>query len=257
MKFISIKTFLLCFFIINLEYAYALISNEQDSTKSDLNGDVIDQAQYKLFTMSTGQLMPKGTISIGTSELFLYQLCYSPYENIQLNITSSFPISRGIKYYTVGGRVVIIQPYDLFQGISMGAEYGIFSVRSNITSPQIGFINFGTSIGSESMKCHIGILHTYFESDVVTKKFPTFIQLGYELLIYKNDEGSGTKFIAETFFSRTKNAVFPPLPMVGLRFFSKKSSGEIGWPFRPYFLALYENSNYLWIIPYFNFSLYF
>ncbi|MDI6767194.1 MAG: hypothetical protein QME52_10265 [Bacteroidota bacterium] len=229
----------------------------QDSIKSDSNEDVIDQAKYKLFTMSTGQLMPKGTISLGTSELFLYQLCYSAEKNVQLNITSSFPISRGIKYFAIGGRVAIIEPYDVFQGISMGAEYGIFSVRSNITSPQIGFINLCTSIGSESMKGHFGILHSFFESDVSTKKFPTFIQFGYELLIYKSDEGSGMKFITETFLSRTKNEVFPPLPMIGLRFFGKKASGEIGWPFRPYFLALYENTNYLWIIPYFNFSLYF
>jgi hypothetical protein len=207
--------------------------------------------------MSTGQLMPKGTTSISSTELFLYQLCYSTKENVQLNITSSFPFSRGVKYLSIGGRVIILQPDDFFQGLSTGAEYGYFYGTSNVTSPQIGFINLATSIGSKSMKFHIGLLHSYYESDVVTKKFPTFIQLGYELLIYKNDEGSGTKFIAETFLSRTKNGVFPPLPMIGLRFFDKNSSGEIGWPFRPCFLALYENSNYLWVIPYFNFSLYF
>jgi len=221
-----------------------------------------DPVQNRLFWMSTGKTMPKGKFSVMDAEVFLLQLGYAPTNFAHLNFSWELPLF-GIDntYWSIGSKFQLIPTSGIFQGLAVGADVGFFSrifeISSTSESKRLFSVNIAASFGNYFAKAHISVSQLQFSSSQSTILIPTYLQLGTDIQFIRNDDGSGAKFIAETFFSRGKTDLTLNTLIIGIRFFGKGSAGEFGWPFST--INFFSSSSTLqpWSVPYASITLFF
>jgi hypothetical protein len=211
--------------------------------------------------MSTGRIIPEGKFSLSDFDIFVLQLGYAPAKFLQLNF-SVVPFF-GNPYWSVGGKVQIVPPSGLLQGISIGCDAGYFhhisDLSSDYNSKNLVSLNMAGSFGNEYLRGHISLMQLNFSSESGNLGMPTWLFLGTDYIIYRFMSGSGIKLILETYYARANSKLEQYVYLLGVRFFSNTTALDIAAPFsRYYFLSDDRNQKYyLWIPPYFSLSILF
>jgi len=209
---------------------------QMSDSSSAAAGGGSDPVKNRLFLMSTGSVIDEHKFSFTDSELFFLQLGYAPISRFQLSFSYFVPLFETSEaFWSAGGKVQAIAPSGYFQGLAAGCDFGLFSrifdISSSITSEILRSVNLAASFGREAAKIHVNAAQLLYSISSGSVPFPTYMQAGTEIQIFKSGEKAGTKIIVETIFDRAENHLSLSTVFAGLRFWGKSSCGEFAWPF--------------------------
>ncbi|MBX2989578.1 MAG: hypothetical protein KF749_00270 [Bacteroidetes bacterium] len=211
----------------------ALAQNEADT--SSLR-EVYDPGQNRLFAMSTGRTMPEGKVSIGDFMLFLLQAGYAPADFIHFNLSYLTTFTRSsARYWSVGTKVQILKTNGVVKGIAIGADFGffdeLFGVASRYDERVVSF-NIAASVGGTFGGVHLNMAYLASPASGYGRApFPTYIQIGTDMILSRYESGGGLKLMGEILTTPGNRGISGNVAIVGIRVCSPKSVFDIGWPF--------------------------
>lgn len=227
------------------------LAQNEDNTSS-LN-EVYDPGQDRLFAMSTGRTMPEGKVSVGDFIIFLLQAGYAPADFIHFNLSYLTTFTRGsARYWSVGTKVQILKPSGALKGIAIGADVGfsdeLFGISSRYDEHVVSF-NIAASVGGSFGGVHLNIAYLASPASSYERApFPTYIQVGTDMVLSRNENGGGMKLLGEILTTLSNRGISGNVAIVGIRVCTPKSVFDIGWP-----IAFNETGTAFSRLPFFSF----
>lgn len=144
--------------------------------------------------------MPEGRVSIGDFMIFLLQAGYAPADFIHFNLSYLTTFTRSsARYWSVGTKVQILKPSGALKGIAIGADVGfsdeLFGISSRYDEHVVSF-NIAASVGGSFGGVHLNMAYLASPASSYERApFPTYIQVGTDMVLSRNENGGGMKLL--------------------------------------------------------------
>ncbi len=161
---------------------------------------IIDPTMNRLFIMPTGNILPKGTLSISFTDVTYFNIGYTPTDFLQANFSGLIPIPDLVenkpvnKNLSLAVKSEILRDIWLIQGVSVGGEViysgikkeepfyfdeqlnktisyydgiydEIFQINYYRNTPLLGSINLAFSMGSNEFQIHANLVKLFFPNE--------------------------------------------------------------------------------------------
>lgn len=120
--------------------------------------------------------------------------------------------------------------------MAIGADVGffeeLFSVESRYDS-KIVSLNAAVSAGGDDANVHFNVAQLLPTSRYAsaTVDFPTYVQVGFDFTLQRNERGGGLKLISEMLSAVGKRSLAGNVVLLGVRICGRSTVAEFVWPF--------------------------
>lgn len=217
--------------ILLLALAATLRAQQSDPIGVSWIAKAVDPIANRLFLMPTGRIIKPEQPIVGTLGPTGAQGFYAPSKFMQLHLGGFYsPTNDYFSYITSGMKIQAYGPHGLFQGLAVGADFGLlYSRKAPYYRGAVMSYNVATSFGNSDMMVHLNATGLpYGTTDTATLNVRYLLQGGLSVPLYA-DANQGFKAIAEVtgggVGARDMHFVFAA---GGLRWFTGNFVGELG-----------------------------
>ncbi len=238
------------FLLASVFLGFPLQARSDSSTIIPAETPFADPARGRLLWMSTGRVMPGGTVSLGVFELVVVQSGYGIADVAQINASGT------IGYFSLGSKIRILPPGGIFQGIAAGVDVGFTQKTGRFILPRGGLyaVNLAASFGSEDVQLHVNGIRAYpFER---RERDISYLQLGCSAVLHRSPSEI-TTLLAELWMVETRypDVHFNPIVLpVGIRYSSRGYTFEIAMMVLPTVIAEGRSGFPIVPLPYIGFQ---